>query len=247
MGSRRYDPELGRFIQADTKVPKILGTQGWDRYAGMGNNPVKYVDPDGHVPVIPILIAAGVILLKAIDYGWTAYDAYKCTQILTDPNASQSEKEMAATDLAMAAAFEAIEPDDALPVSLPIDDLARKGLIKVGKEVGEEASAKAFKTFNKDNFRPNLQILTGRSSDYIKGKQAHHILPQKFEDKFSMLGLDIHDPKFGAWVDGTTHGSWSWQYNKQWEEFLDTKPTQEDVLDFAKELAEQYGYDTYFD
>jgi RHS repeat-associated protein len=45
--SRMYDPALGRFAQADSIVPP--GVQGWDRYAAMNNNPVRYVDPSGHL------------------------------------------------------------------------------------------------------------------------------------------------------------------------------------------------------
>jgi RHS repeat-associated protein len=45
--ARWYDPALGRFAQADTIVPG--GVQGLDRYAYVGNNPVRYVDPSGHI------------------------------------------------------------------------------------------------------------------------------------------------------------------------------------------------------
>ncbi|NJN80362.1 MAG: hypothetical protein HC797_07770 [Anaerolineales bacterium] len=44
-----YDPSLGRFAQADTIVPS--GSQGLDRYAYGLNNPSRYTDPSGHVPV----------------------------------------------------------------------------------------------------------------------------------------------------------------------------------------------------
>jgi RHS repeat-associated protein len=46
--ARWYDGSLGRFAQADSIIPG--GVQGLDRYTGMGNNPVKYIDPDGHWP-----------------------------------------------------------------------------------------------------------------------------------------------------------------------------------------------------
>ncbi len=47
--ARWYDPGLGRFTQADTIIPlESQGTQAWDRYAGMNNNPVRYNDPSGH-------------------------------------------------------------------------------------------------------------------------------------------------------------------------------------------------------
>ena len=40
------DPYLARFAQADTIVPG--GVQGYDRYAYVLNNPVRYNDPSGH-------------------------------------------------------------------------------------------------------------------------------------------------------------------------------------------------------
>jgi RHS repeat-associated protein len=48
-GARWYDGSLGRFIQPDSIVPtSTQGTQAWDRYAYVSNNPVKYTDPTGH-------------------------------------------------------------------------------------------------------------------------------------------------------------------------------------------------------
>jgi len=46
--ARWYDPALGRFAQADTIVP--AGVQGYDRYAYVNNNPLRYTDPSGHSP-----------------------------------------------------------------------------------------------------------------------------------------------------------------------------------------------------
>ena len=45
--ARWYDPMLGRFMQADTLVPSHQGTQGFDRYAYINNNPVNGTDPTG--------------------------------------------------------------------------------------------------------------------------------------------------------------------------------------------------------
>ena len=45
--ARWYDPMLGRFMQADTLVPSHQGTQGFDRYAYVNNNPVNGTDPTG--------------------------------------------------------------------------------------------------------------------------------------------------------------------------------------------------------
>lgn len=44
--ARWYDSSLSRFAQADTVVAD--GIQGLDRYAYVGNSPVRYIDPSGH-------------------------------------------------------------------------------------------------------------------------------------------------------------------------------------------------------
>ncbi len=46
--ARWYDPQLGRFMQADTIVPTHQGTQGFDRYAYVNNNPLRYTDSRGN-------------------------------------------------------------------------------------------------------------------------------------------------------------------------------------------------------
>jgi len=47
-GARFYDPALGRFLSADTVVPKPGNPQALNRYAYVLNNPLKYTDPTGH-------------------------------------------------------------------------------------------------------------------------------------------------------------------------------------------------------
>jgi RHS repeat-associated protein len=48
--ARWMDPSLGRFTSPDSIVPtSTQGTQAWDRYAFVNNNPVRYNDPTGHV------------------------------------------------------------------------------------------------------------------------------------------------------------------------------------------------------
>lgn len=56
-GSRYYDANLGRFIQADTIVPSATTSQTLNRYAYCGNNPLIHIDPTGHFFFIPIIIA----------------------------------------------------------------------------------------------------------------------------------------------------------------------------------------------
>jgi RHS repeat-associated protein len=46
--ARWYDPEIGRFIQADTIIPSPGNPQAWDRYAYSSNDPINNNDPSGH-------------------------------------------------------------------------------------------------------------------------------------------------------------------------------------------------------
>jgi len=55
--ARWYDPSLGRFAQADTIVPS--GGQGLDRHAYANNNPIRYIDPSGHLSCNRANVAEG--------------------------------------------------------------------------------------------------------------------------------------------------------------------------------------------
>ena len=48
-GARFYDPELGRFLQADTIIPYPDDPQSYNRYSYVRNNPIKYIDPSGNI------------------------------------------------------------------------------------------------------------------------------------------------------------------------------------------------------
>ena len=47
-GARYYDPQIGRFTQADTIVQSPYDSQSLNRYSYCRNNPINYVDPTGH-------------------------------------------------------------------------------------------------------------------------------------------------------------------------------------------------------
>jgi RHS repeat-associated protein len=46
--ARYYAQGLGRFISADTLVPKPENPQSLNRFSYAYNNPVKFTDPTGH-------------------------------------------------------------------------------------------------------------------------------------------------------------------------------------------------------
>lgn len=138
--ARWYDPAVGRFTQPDTLVPEASNSLAFDRYAYVYNNPLRYTDPSGHCPwCIPV--ALGV--LKLVDYGWTAWDVYQSGRTLSDPNSSDLDRRLAELNIILALSLEGGEPDDILPVSLPADDLTRRGLIRTAREAlaaGDEAA-----------------------------------------------------------------------------------------------------------
>ncbi len=65
-GARMYSPSLGRFVSADTVVPDPSAPQDFNRYAYVGNSPLKFIDPTGYDPLGPeweeeFLIAHGTV------------------------------------------------------------------------------------------------------------------------------------------------------------------------------------------
>ena len=55
-GARYYDPQTSIFMSVD---PAALKMPGWSPYNYTFNNPIKLTDPDGRIPIIPLLIKAG--------------------------------------------------------------------------------------------------------------------------------------------------------------------------------------------
>jgi hypothetical protein len=94
-----------------------------------------------------------------------------------------------------------------------------------------------------NNFRENLEN-TKPIPDDISQPQAHHILPQALNERFTKLGININDPKWGAWVEGGIHQSWSSAYNQDWVNWLNVNPgaSVSDVEMEASNLAKAYGY-----
>ncbi|MCR9145078.1 MAG: FG-GAP-like repeat-containing protein [bacterium] len=53
-GARYYDPDLGRFIQADSLAVggNVPHASNMDRYAAFGNNPLSFIDPSGNLGIL---------------------------------------------------------------------------------------------------------------------------------------------------------------------------------------------------
>ncbi len=112
-----------------------------------------------------------------------------------------------------------------------------------GSEPGVGGAGKSagggFKSFTESNFRENLARLTGKMPE---DAHAHHVFPQLFEKEFRELGINVHDPRFGAWWSRSSHLKNSYQYTQQWRRFLAENPTREQALQFGRELANEHGF-----
>ena len=59
--SRYYDPEIGRFINADSQLNDGDGPLGYNMFAYCNNDPVMYSDPTGHSITLACIIIGAVI------------------------------------------------------------------------------------------------------------------------------------------------------------------------------------------
>lgn len=77
---------------------------------------------------------------------------------------------------------------------------------------------------------------------------AHHNFPVKNSADFAKVGIDTTNPVWGSWVEAGTHQQFSPAYERSWDTFFQTNraPTRNQVLDFGRNLANQYGYPVGF-
>jgi RHS repeat-associated protein len=210
--ARFYDPTLGRFLQPDSLIPRPGDVRAWNRYTYAYNNPLRYVDGGGNVPVVPLLVAGAVVILKVMDYGWTAWDVYQSGRTLANPLATDEEKLVAGVNLALAVGLEAAEPEDWLPVSLPLDDLGRRALVAGLRErmqqgglragvaflreaVGEAAPQVIRQMYDRGLFRGIRSageweaILQGVRKE--AGLEVHHLIERRFAERLGLRESEI--------------------------------------------------------
>jgi hypothetical protein len=146
-------------------------------------------------------------VLKAIDYGWTAYDAYQSGKVLADPNANREDKLFAGLNVGLAVIFEAGEPDDLLPAGLPLDDVGRRAVMKGAREAFEEGGEAALEKFLRESL--------GSYADDVIGKMGlgQAMDPNKLNHIFSNPQHHLDD------LVNVFGGNQQSTYNAVWREF----------------------------
>ncbi len=77
-GARYYDHSLYRFLSVDPVIPvgrALSNPQRWNLYGYCGNNPVKYVDPDGNTYIIFIKQEQKLYIYDKDNILWGIFDA----------------------------------------------------------------------------------------------------------------------------------------------------------------------------
>jgi RHS repeat-associated protein len=200
-GARFYDPVLSYFISPDSTVPDLYNPLDWNRYTFVRNNPLHYTDQGGRHPAVVLLVGLVIVAKVAsvlIDYGWTAWDIVNSVGVLMDPDASDEARAEAGFNIFLALALEGLEPDEVLPVNLPIDDVVRHGIIagakqgaaqaakKLGKKVASSVVNAAIKFDGKIDSYANLVSLRKKSGVNGNDVNIHHLLEKRFAAQFGI-------------------------------------------------------------
>ena len=230
-GARYYRAQSGRFTSVDPKSDleiALVDPQRWNRYSYVGNRSTRIVDPDGR-GWVSTLFKVGTAVAKGEDLYSTVSSVVEDTSTIfsMDARVGTGDRLWATGDLLMELSGAA----DVAGGAKHVASMAVRG----GGQAAEYAKS----------IRKQLGRLTGGIQE---AAHAHHMLPRRFGAIFKRAGLDINDPRYGAWWEAQDHLRNAKGYNKQWEDFFRTNKdaTAGEILEFGRALAEKYGVKILF-
>jgi RHS repeat-associated protein len=226
-GARYYSPRTARVTTVDPALDvaeAIADPQRWSRYAYAKNGPFTYVDPDG----------------QAVETVWDLLNiALGVRSAVTNLRAGN----------VLAASIDAAGVVvDTLAAAVPFVPGGAGSAIRAARAVEEIPDAVGavrqvsggLRSFTRSNFRENFIRLTGGAP---AGAQAHHLLPvsPEFARAFARAGVNVNDPRLGAWWATTDHLRSAKAWNAAWREFLSKERSAREILEEARRLARVYG------
>ena len=199
--ARRYDPLLGRFIQADTIVPSPQSPQSFNRYAYVLNNPHKYRDPTGHwfETALDVLgIAWDIYDIKQNGLTlWTGAALAVDVACLVLPIATGGGAAVRAAshaDDVVDAARAVDRVDDAVDLADGLRQLDQAGdAVRAANQVQDLSRAAEFGIHTVGDLK---QLARGQ------GLEAHHIIEQRFGNT---LGIGNTDDMLGVVLTHEEH------------------------------------------
>ncbi len=225
VGARYYDPEIGRFINADAALGQIGNVQGSNMFAYAFNNPVMYDDPTGNWPKLStiftvVAVAAAVVAVAAVCVataglatvavvgGGTAFMATATTTAALGVAATAGKVALAATGAA-AVSKAAEKTYDNLPRNHTVYGLQNRDTKQI-EYVGRTTNpAKRAKAHEKNPARSHLEMVplaTGLNALEARGIEqmqmlSHHTINTANRMNNQINGISPFNPKLGMYME----------------------------------------------
>ncbi|QTA83810.1 RHS repeat-containing protein [Desulfonema limicola] len=187
--ARQYSAGFRHFTQADTIDPNLFAPQTLNRYAYVNNNPLKYVDPDGHIfetawDILNVAMDVGSLVSNVASGNWGAA-AVDAACLTADVAATVIPGVPGGAGFAIDAARAGNKAIDIIKTTDNGIDLAKSvdngsDLLKYSDDVGDELGDIS-KNFSSSNY--GIQKVGGRNPINSKYAGKKHPSGVQFNEK----------------------------------------------------------------